>query len=343
MKSELGLRRFRLLRKDQAIVGLLVLLIAVTVFVSMGLGASTVSYDRILPTLLGQGTFKDEFVLFSIRLPRILITLLAGMALALSGSILQGITRNELADPGIVGINSGAGVGVAIFFLFAPIEVGTFVYLLPLVAFASALLTAMLIYLFAYKPGEGVQPIKLILTGVGFSTALSGIMIVLISSVDRVKVDFISRWLAGNIWGTDWPFVLALLPWLIVLIPLALLKSRALNLLSLGESSAVGAGVPVQRDRILLLLASVALAASAVSVTGGISFIGLMAPHIARGLVGPAHQKFMPVSLLAGGWLLLLADTIGRNFGDGDGLAAGIVVAFIGAPYFLHLLLKKAN
>ncbi len=336
-------QRISLLKKPQWVAMLLILLILATFVVSLGLGSSTVSFDRILPTLFGQGTFKDEFVLFSIRLPRILITLLAGMALALSGSILQGITRNELADPGIVGINSGAGVGVAIFFLFAPLEVGTFVYLLPVVAFASALLTATLIYLFAYKRGEGVQPLKMILTGVGFSTALSGVMIVLISSVDRVKVDFISTWLAGNIWGTDWPFVLALLPWLIVLVPYALFKSKALNLLSLGESSAVGAGVTVQKDRILLLLAAVALAASAVSVTGGIAFIGLMAPHIARGLVGPAHQRFMLISLLVGGWLLLLADTLGRNLGDSDGIAAGIVVAFIGAPYFLYLLLKKPS
>lgn len=335
--------KISLLQKPQWVAMLLILLILATFVVSLGLGSSTVSFDRILPTLFGQGTFKDEFVLFSIRLPRILITLLAGMALALSGSILQGITRNELADPGIVGINSGAGVGVAIFFLFAPLEVGTFVYLLPVVAFASALLTATLIYLFAYKRGEGVQPLKMILTGVGFSTALSGVMIVLISSVDRVKVDFISTWLAGNIWGTDWPFVLALLPWLVVLVPYALFKSKALNLLSLGESSAVGAGVTVQKDRILLLLAAVALAASAVSVTGGIAFIGLMAPHIARGLVGPAHQRFMPISVLVGGWLLLLADTIGRNLGDSDGIAAGIIVAFIGAPYFLYLLLKKPS
>ena len=336
-------KKLSLLQKPQWVAMLLILLILATFVVGLGLGSSTVSFDRILPTLFGQGTFKDEFVLFSIRLPRILITLLAGMALALSGSILQGITRNELADPGIVGINSGAGVGVAIFFLFAPLEVGTFVYLLPVVAFASALLTAALIYLFAYKRGEGVQPLKMILTGVGFSTALSGVMIVLISSVDRVKVDFISTWLAGNIWGTDWPFVLALLPWLVVLVPYALFKSKALNLLSLGESSAVGAGVTVQKDRILLLLAAVALAASAVSVTGGIAFIGLMAPHIARGLVGPAHQRFMPISVLVGGWLLLLADTIGRNLGDSDGIAAGIVVAFIGAPYFLYLLLKKPS
>lgn len=172
--------------------------------------------------------------------------------------------------------------------------------------------------------------------------ALSGMMIVLISSVDRTKVDFISKWLAGNVWGTDWPFTLALLPWLLILVPYVLFKSSALNLLALNEHSAIGAGMAVQKDRILLMLAAVALAASAVSMTGGIAFIGLMAPHIARALVGARHQQFVPVSILIGGWLLLLADTIGRNLTQPDGTAAGIMVAFIGAPYFLYLLSKKA-
>lgn len=328
-------------RYQKMILGVFTVVILITMVIALSIGASSVSYDRLIPTLLGQGTFVDEFVLFSIRLPRMLVTLLAGMALALSGCVLQGVTRNELADPGIVGINAGAGLGVTVFFLFAPLEVGTFVYLLPLVAFLGALITAILIYLFSYNRAEGMQPMKFIITGVGFSLALSGVMIVLISSVDRVKVDFISRWLAGNVWGTDWPFVIALLPWLIVLTPFILYKCRSLNLLALNEGTAIGAGVPIQKDRILLMLAAVAFAASAVSVTGGIAFIGLMAPHIARALVGPRHQLFVPVAILIGGWLLLLADTIGRNLSDPDGMPAGIVVALIGAPYFLYLLLKK--
>lgn len=335
------MKQLQPVRQQKMILGILTIIILITMVIALSVGASSVSFDRLIPTLLGNGTFVDDFVLFSIRLPRMLVTLLAGMALALAGSVLQGVTRNELADPGIVGINAGAGLGVTVFFLFAPLEVGTFVYILPVVAFAGALITAILIYLFSYSRTEGMQPMKFIITGVGFSLALSGCMIVLISSVDRVKVDFISRWLAGNVWGTDWPFVIALLPWLIVLIPFVLYKSRSLNLLALNEGTAIGAGVPIQKDRILLMLAAVALAASAVSVTGGIAFIGLMAPHIARALVGPRHQLFVPVSILIGGWLLLLADTIGRNLADPDGMPAGIVVALIGAPYFLYLLLKK--
>jgi iron complex transport system permease protein len=330
-----------LIRKQRIMLALISLLIIATIVIGLGLGYSSLSYDRLLPALLGQGTFKEEFVLYSIRLPRILITVLAGMALALSGSILQGITRNDLADPGIIGINSGAGVGVAVYFLFFPVEPGAFVYMLPLAAFLGALVTAGLIYLFSYNKETGMQPVRLVLVGVGFSLALSGIMIVLISSSDREKVDFIAQWLAGNIWGTDWPFILALLPWLVILIPFALYKANKLNMLSLSEPVAIGIGVQIEKERLVLMLAAVALAASAVSVTGGIAFIGLMAPHIAKALVGPRNQLFLPIAILLGGWLLLLADTVGRNIADPSGIPAGIMAALIGAPYFMYLLLKK--
>jgi iron complex transport system permease protein len=330
-----------LIKKQRIVLTVSFLFILVTVIMGMGMGYSSLSYDRLIPTLLGQGTFKEEFVLFSIRMPRIIITLLAGMALALSGAILQGITRNDLADPGIIGINSGAGVAITVFFLFFPIDSGTFVYMIPLVGFIGAIFTACLIYLFSYNKNVGVQPVNLVLTGVGFSLALSGLMIVLISSADRVKVDFIAKWLAGNIWGTDWPFIWAILPWLAILIPFTLYKANRLNLLGLSEPVAIGVGVSIEKERIVLLLTAVALAAAAVSVTGGITFIGLMAPHISKALVGPRNQLFIPVAILIGGWLLLFADTIGRNLIESSEIPAGIMVSIIGAPYFIYLLLKK--
>ncbi|WP_416143714.1 FecCD family ABC transporter permease [Planococcus koreensis] len=330
-----------LLKKQRRFFYAFVLLIAATVVVSLGSGYSSLSYDRLFAAFIGQGTFKEDFVLYSIRMPRIAITLLAGMALALAGAILQSITRNDLADPGIIGINSGAGVAIAVFFLFMPVDPGLFVYLLPAVAFAGAFLTALLIYAFSYNKATGLQPIRLVLVGIGFSMALSGIMIVLISSAEREKVDFIANWLAGNIWGTDWPFVLAILPWLLVLIPFTLYKANRLNMLNLSEPVAVGLGVSIEKERLTLLMTAVALAAAAVSVTGGIAFIGLMAPHIAKSLVGPRHQLFLPLAILIGGWLLLLADTLGRNMLEPSGIPAGIMAALIGAPYFMYLLLKK--
>lgn len=320
---------------------ILLLLTFAAIVISLSVGYSTVSINRILPTLFGMGSFEEEFILFSVRLPRILITLLAGIALAVSGSILQSITQNDLADPGIIGINSGAGVGVALFFLYFPMDAGSFVYMLPLVAFASAFIIALLIYLFSYQKGAGIQPIKLILVGVGFSMACSGAMVVLISSAERERVDFIAKWLAGSIWGTDWPYIVALLPWILILLPFVLWKANKLDLLSFSEEVAVGVGVSVHRERSLLLLTAVALAAAAVSVTGGISFIGLMAPHIAKQLVGPKNGLFIPIAMLIGGGLLLIADTIGRNIAEPEGIAAGIITALIGAPYFIYLLMKK--
>ncbi|WP_047757509.1 iron ABC transporter permease, partial [Geobacillus sp. ZGt-1] len=295
---------------------------------------------RIAPTLFGYGSMQEAFILFSLRLPRIVITLLAGMALALSGAMLQGTTRNELADPGILGINAGAGAGVAIFFLFFPIEAGTFLYALPLVALVGALLTAAAMYAVSYHQTTGLQPVSFVLTGIGFSMALSGLMIILISAADRTKVDFIARWLSGNIWGDDWPFVWAMLPWLVIGALIGLYRAKRLNLLHLGDPVAIGVGVHVRRERLVLMATAVAVAAAAVAVTGGISFIGLMAPHIAKMIIGPRHERAIPAAMLIGGWLLLAADTIGRNV-LAEPLPAGVVVSFIGAPYFIYLLLKR--
>ncbi|WP_201002726.1 FecCD family ABC transporter permease [Paenibacillus glycanilyticus] len=330
-----------MVRKQRIILGVLLLLIVATVIVSLSLGYSTLTFKRLLPVLLGDGTKKENFILFDIRMPRVIITLLAGMALALSGSILQGVSRNDLADPGIVGINSGAGVAITVFFLFFPTEAGPFVYVLPVVAFIGGLATAVLIALFSWKKHVGIQPVSMVLTGIGFQMALSGVMIVLISSADRQKVDFIAKWIAGGIWGTDWVFINAMWPWLAIFIPFTLYKANRLNILALNEPVAVGVGISLTRERLVLLFSAVALAASAVSVTGGIAFIGLLAPHIAKALVGPRNQLFIPISILFGGWLLVLADTIGRQIDIAGGLPAGIVVSLIGAPYFLFLLLKK--
>lgn len=332
----------KIIRKQRFTLLALLVLIITTGILAMGMGYSSLSYNRLLPVFLGQGTFKEEFVLFSVRLPRIVITLLAGMALAVSGAILQGITRNDLADPGIIGINSGAGVAIAVFFLYFPIDAGSFVFMLPVIAFIGSLITVCLIYLFAYDKHAGLQPVRLILIGIGFAMALSGAMIVLISSSEQTKVDFIAQWLAGKIWGADWPFIVAVLPWLLILIPFTLYKAHRLNLLHVSEPVAIGVGLSILRERLVLLLSAVALAAAAVSVTGGIAFIGLMAPHMAKALVGPRHQLFIPIAMLIGGWLLLLADTIGRNLVDPEGIAAGIMTALIGAPYFVYLLLKKS-
>ncbi len=322
-----------------ALMSLLLILSAVA---GISLGASSVSLEQLIPTLMGNGTFKEEFILFSVRMPRVAVLILGGMALALSGAILQTLTRNDLADPGIIGINAGAGTAITVFYLFVDANLEMYTYQLPLVGFAGAFAVAVFIFLFTNDRQHGVQPVKLVLMGVGVASALSGLMVVLIAGAKQEDAQFISRWLSGNIWGADWPFVWALLPWLILAVPILLWKKRAMNLLSLGEMSATGLGVSVNRTRLILMVIAVALAASSVSVIGSISFIGLLAPHIAKQLVGTNHQHFLFLSPIIGATLLVAADTIGRIVYSEQTIPAGIVVSIIGVPYFLYLLRRSS-
>ena len=195
-----------LIKKQRIIMLVLTILVVITAVISAGIGYSTLSFERLLPTFLVMAHLKKSLYYF-LFVYHEYYYILAGMALALSGVILQGITRNDLADPGIIGINSGAGVAIAIFFLFSPIHPGSFVYMLPIVAFSVHFLLLFSFILLSYDRKAGLQPVRLVLVGIGFSMALSGLMIVLISSAEREKVDFISKWLAGNIWGADWPFI----------------------------------------------------------------------------------------------------------------------------------------
>ncbi|EUJ19747.1 FecCD family ABC transporter permease [Listeria aquatica] len=309
-----------------------IFLLLALILVNLSLGTDALSFSRVLAVLTGNGEMLENFILFDLRMPRLLIVLLAGVCLVLSGSLFQTVLKNDLADPGIIGINSGAGLGIAIFFLFVPFQVESFGAFLPLAGGVGALLTALLILLFSRN-----QPGSLILNGIGFSFAMSGLMVLLMASADREKVDFLSRWLAGSIWGLDWIFVFILAITLVILVPFILIKNRTLDLLTLDENTALNLGVKVTLWRTLFLICAVLLAAVAVSITGSIAFLGLLGPHIARALVGPRHRLFLPVAMLVGAFLFLLADTIAMRFN----LPSGILLSLIGSPYFIYLLFKK--
>lgn len=279
--------------------------------------------------------------LLQIRLPRILLAVLCGMGLALSGCVLQSVTENPLADPGVLGINAGAGFTVMLFMTFFPaLHVKTMVYQ-PLFAMAGGLVAAGILYGFSKRNGK-IIPSYLLLGGIGISAGFSSLMLIMAADMENSSYQLAARWLAGNIWGTSWYQVKALLPYLLILIPLLLGKARILDLLLLGEEASLALGVRVERERRILLVVAVALAASCISVSGGIGFIGLVAPHMASKFVGGRHHVLLPVSMLLGGLLLLIADTIGRSLFGIIELPAGIVISVLAAPYFLILLRRQA-
>lgn len=313
-------------------------LIILVFLISMNTGVIRLSPLEVIKTLFGGGTDKQELVLFEFRFPRIVISLLIGAGLAISGCVMQGISRNELADPGILGINAGAGLMVMLFISFFPSTAAAPVFLLPVLALIGAGGTAALICVLAYKKNQGFKPTGLLLTGIAVAAGISAAMIVLTLRLSPEKYQFVATWLAGSIWGSSWKFVLALLPWMLVLLPFVMYKAQVMNVLNLGEPTATGLGASVTREQLKLLAAAVGLAASCVAVSGGIGFVGLIAPHLARRLVGAKHQMLLPVTALVGALLVITADTLGRWIIQPSEIPTGIVVAVIGAPYFLYLL-----
>lgn len=320
---------------------ILSVLIVVSFIISMNTGYIKLTPVEVFKTLFGYGTDQQSLILFEFRLPRIVIAILVGMALAVSGCILQSISGNPLADPGILGINAGAGLAVILFISFFPDKVGTTILLFPVLAFLGAALTAAVIYGLAYKRHEGISPTRLLLTGVAVAAGISAAMIVLTLRLNSENYQFVATWLAGSIWGSNWTFVLALLPWLLVLFPYVYTKAQVLNVMNLGDMTASGLGISIEKERRLLLFAAVGLAGASVSVSGGIGFVGLICPHLARQLVGARHQYLLPTSAFLGGVLVLIADAIGRWILQPSEIPTGVVVAIIGAPYFLYLLSRS--
>ncbi|WDF51383.1 iron ABC transporter permease [Paenibacillus sp. KACC 21273] len=308
---------------------------------SMNTGFSKMSPLEVLSTLFGGGTPKQHLILFEFRLPRIVIALLVGIGLAIAGAILQGVSRNGLADPGILGINSGAGLAVVLYVVTNPQRESTSPMLLPFLALIGAFAAAIIIYLMAYKRHKGISSARLVLSGIALAAGINALMIVLTIRLDPNEFNFIATWQAGSIWGSSWKFVIALLPWLIVLIPIALWKARQLDVFSLGDATATGLGSHLNIQRMILLVVAVAISAACVAVSGGIGFIGLLGPHIARRLVGPRYEHVIPVSALIGAVLLLTADMVGRSLLQNSEIPAGVMVAIIGAPYFLYLLARS--
>ncbi|MBH8571730.1 iron ABC transporter permease [Nostocaceae cyanobacterium CENA369] len=329
---------FRLDRRLPLMLLSLAVVIVVAMVMNLGRGEYPISPSDIVKTVLSIDTGNPDyaFVIYNLRLPRTLVAFMVGVALAISGTIFQGLTRNPLADPAFIGINSGASLAaVAIIVLFpsAPISA------LPLSAFAGALFMAALIYSLAWNKGS--SPLLFILLGVGLSAIADAFTTLLITFGEISNVSDALVWLAGSVYGRTWEQVFSLLPWLIIVVPMTLILARHLNALNLGDDVARGLGSRVEWQRGLFVLIGVALVGASVSTAGNIKFVGLIAPHLGRQLVGPNHEGLIPISALLGGMLVVAADLLGRTLFAPIEIPCGVVTAAIGAPYFLFLLISN--
>lgn len=301
---------------------------------SIGQGVAQISVTDVARILLYPSAQTADQIIWNIRLPRAITGALVGSNLALAGAMLQAVMRNPLADPHIIGVSAGAGItGIMVLILYP-----AYLYWMTPVAFAGAMIAAAVIYLLAWK--NGIKPVRIILAGVAVSAFLgAGISGIMIFYSDRVHGALM--WMVGGLAARSWNDVSIIVPYAAVGLVLSLISTPYLNVLALGDDMARGLGLAVERTRILLTAIAALLAASAVSVAGLLGFVGLIVPHMVRLLVGTDYRFLIPGSALLGAAVVTLSDTAARLLLAPVELPVGIIMAFLGAPFFLFLLRRE--
>lgn len=334
--------------KYSFVIILLLLLILFAFYLHLTNGMFNISVIEVFETLFNlNDNEKFRLVVFEFRLPRIIISILIGIGLSIAGLFLQGITKNELADSGILGINSGAGAAVIIYMYFinfnSSVSDGSnFLSIIgmPIFGFIGGILAAILILLFS-KNSSKMDMQRLILTGIAINSGFSAISLLFSMKMNASDFEFAAIWQAGAIYNANWTFIYMMLPWIIILGIYLYKKVHLLDYFQLEEGSIVSLGIDLDKEKRKLLFACVGLISACVCVAGNIGFIGLMAPHIARQLVGIKYIRLMPVTALVGIFLLILSDFIAKTVFAPSELAVGIVISIVGIPYFIYLLYKS--
>jgi len=319
--------------KGAAVAAALLFMLAL-VAVSISVGAVSIPLNGLGAALLSKDS-PSYFIVHEVRLPRMIVGILAGFGLAVGGVILQSLVRNPLASPDVVGITKGAGfAAAAVIFLF-PKAPG---YALPAAAFAGAVAVFFILMLLSRR--LTLSPATLALVGVAIGAVFqAAIQYMIVTHPTNISMALL--WMSGSLWNRGWREVISLLPWIAALLPVAWMSFPKLNVFQLGDESSASLGLDIIRQRFWLLLLAVALAGISVSAVGAIGFVGLIAPHMARSIVGGRHQWLIPLAALLGADLMLLGDVLGRIIIIPREVPVGVMTAVIGAPYFVYLLRRE--
>ena len=323
---------------------ILLILLVISFAVTLCWGTYKVSVLDVIKTLLGNGTRLQNTAILSIRLPRLLVGVFVAIALSTAGAILQTITKNDLADTGIIGINAGAAVAAVIFITYQTgnyyAELGQLsIFVLPLMAIIGAAVSSFIIYMLSSR--NVIRPKTLLLIGIGLNAGLNAFITFFtfrggVGDYNRVLV-----WTSGSLWGSGWSYAKVIIPIVTLMFILVLLNYKKLDVLSLSDELAISLGLNIDRERKKFLSFAVILAGTATAFAGNIGFLGLISPHIARKLVGPYHKKFIVISAIISVIIVLLADAVSRNLFSPIEIPVGITVSIFGVPYFIYLMMKE--
>ncbi len=332
-KSPAQLRAYRL-----AIILISAIILACIILLSIMIGTVQFSAHEIFGLLKGelQGELVNQIIV-NVRMPRVFTGVFVGMNLAVAGVLLQGILRNPMASPNIIGVNAGAGLAAVIIMTVLPGKIGA----IPIASFMGALAAAFLIYLLSNTSGKS-STVHIVLAGIAVSNLMNAVTSALMMlNSDLLEITY--SWLLGSLSGRSWTAVHTIWPYSVLALMAALYISPKVNLFGLGDEVASSVGLPIRFYRILIMLTAAVLAGSAVSVAGTIGFVGLIAPHSARLLIGNDHRYLVPLSAIFGAILLIASDTVARTVFQPVELSVGIITSILGAPFFLLLLYKKGK
>lgn len=323
---------------------ILLALLAISFFVTLCWGTYKVTPLEVTNTLLGNGTKMQKAAIINLRLPRMLVGIAVAVALSTAGAILQTITKNDLADTGIIGINAGAAVAAVLFITYLTgnyySELGQLsIFVLPFMAIVGAGITSFILYMLSSR--KGVRPRRLLLIGIGLNAGLNALITFFtfrggVGDYNRVLV-----WTSGSLWGAGWSYAKVIIPIVLLMFIIVLLNHKKLDVLNLSDELATGLGLNLQKERKKFLTFAVILAGSATAFAGNIGFLGLISPHIARKLVGPYHKNFISISAIISIIIVLLADAVSRNLFSPIEIPVGITVSIFGVPYFIYLMMKE--
>ncbi|MCG3402574.1 iron chelate uptake ABC transporter family permease subunit [Staphylococcus massiliensis] len=297
---------------------------------SLGFGAVYMSPVKVIQELFN----NSSFILKEYRIPRLLLGFIVGAAIAISGAVIQGVVRNPLASPDVIGITKGASLTAVIVIILFPAAP---LFALPVASFIGALLVSILLsFQISWK---GINGSRLALIGMAIGAiAMAIVQFLLIRHPMEANIALV--WLTGSLFGRSMDYVYAILPWFIITVPLIIYFSKKLDILNLGDEVAIGLGAKTRQIKMVLLLLAVMLSGASIAVVGGLSFLGLIAPHIARGIVGHRHIHIVTMSGLIGALLIIVSDALARGIHPPLDIPVGVIIAIVGAPYFLYILRK---